>query len=315
MADNKLVVRNDLDLMTLGGVLAKSGFFTDSKSEAQAIVKVLAGQELGFGPVASMTGIFIVKGRVTLSANLMAAAVKRSGKYNYRIVEHTDTECALEFFEDGESVGVSKFTKQDAAKAKLSGDNWTKYPRNMLFARAMSNGAKFYCPDIFGGPIYTPDELGAEIDGENGEIVDGDYTVHVDETGDVVLPQQGEIVNGQKVAPAPVIHNDCTVDPPNNDNPDPTDDRTSQDVEDDANAFPTIKRLWGHVASNLQEMKVSDLPMPVGGIIYPVATSQLGYQNDAHVKSQIELDSLNQFQGTLGALMVRVIDRSPTAES
>jgi hypothetical protein len=30
----------------------------------------------------------------------------------------------------------------------------------MLYARALSNGAKWYCPDVFGGPIYTPDELG-----------------------------------------------------------------------------------------------------------------------------------------------------------
>jgi hypothetical protein len=40
----------------------------------------------------------------------------------------------------------------------------------MLFARAMSNGARWHCPDIFGGPIYTPEELGVEVDGE-GEPV------------------------------------------------------------------------------------------------------------------------------------------------
>jgi hypothetical protein len=42
----------------------------------------------------------------------------------------------------------------------------------MLFARALSNGAKWFCPDIFGGgPIYTPDELGAVIDGETGQVL------------------------------------------------------------------------------------------------------------------------------------------------
>jgi hypothetical protein len=40
----------------------------------------------------------------------------------------------------------------------------------MLYARALSNGAKWYCPDVFGGPIYTPDELGAVVDGETGEL-------------------------------------------------------------------------------------------------------------------------------------------------
>ena len=169
--NNKLAVTG-IDVMGLGEVLARSGFFSDTRDAAQAVVKVLAGQELGFGPVASMTGINIIKGRVTISANLMAAAIKRSGKYNYRIVEHSDAVCELEFSEDGKPVGASRFTMDDAKTASLSGDNWKKYPRNMLFARALSNGAKWYTPDIFGGPIYTPDELGAEVN-EDGEVING----------------------------------------------------------------------------------------------------------------------------------------------
>jgi hypothetical protein len=59
----------------------------------------------------------------------------------------------------------------------------------MLFARAISNGAKFYCPDAFAGaPVYTPDELGAEIDPETGELRRGlDPPVTVDmATGEVI---------------------------------------------------------------------------------------------------------------------------------
>jgi hypothetical protein len=57
----------------------------------------------------------------------------------------------------------------DAKAANLKGENWTNYPRNMLFARAVSNGAKWFCPDLFGGaPVYTPEELGAALDGESG---------------------------------------------------------------------------------------------------------------------------------------------------
>ena len=44
------------------------------------------------------------------------------------------------------------------------------FARNMLFARAMSNGARWFTPDVFGGPVYTPDELGAEVN-EQGEVV------------------------------------------------------------------------------------------------------------------------------------------------
>lgn len=164
---------DELDIITLGKTLAQSGYFKDARDASQAIVKVLAGRELGISPIASMTGIFIVKERVTLSANMIAAVIKRSGRYNYRVL-HMDTDyCEIEFFELGEAIGRSKFGKEDAAAAGLSGgDNWRKYPRNMFFARAMSNGAKWYTPDIFAGPIYTPDELGADVDGETGEPID-----------------------------------------------------------------------------------------------------------------------------------------------
>lgn len=163
------------DVQSIGEILAKSGFFQDSRDAARAITKILAGQEMGFGPVASMTGIHIVQGNVTVGATLMAAAVKRSGRYNYRIKEHTHERCTIEFYENGKAIGVSTYTIEEARNAGLAGkDNWKKYPDNMLFARAMSNGVKWHTPDVFGGPVYTADELGAVVDGATGEIIEAE---------------------------------------------------------------------------------------------------------------------------------------------
>jgi hypothetical protein len=152
--------------------MAGSGFFQDAKQANQAIVKILAGQELGFGPFASMTGVAIIQGKPAIGANLQAAALKRTGKYNYRVIEMTAEVCELEFYEAGQAVGKSRFDMKDAAAAGLSNkDNWKKFPRNMLFARAISNGIKWYAPDIFNGAtVYTPDELGASED-EDGRII------------------------------------------------------------------------------------------------------------------------------------------------
>lgn len=162
------------ETMSLGDLLAKSGFFPDSRTAAQAVVKVLAGREIGFGPIASMTGINVIQGRVSLSANLIAAAIKRSGKYDYRVKDMTGDRCEIDFRElvsgKWEIIGNSVFTKQDAQAAGTK--NMDKFARNMLFARAISNGARWYCPDIFGGPVYTPEELGATVDGETGEVID-----------------------------------------------------------------------------------------------------------------------------------------------
>lgn len=166
---------NSMSIESMGNVFVKSGFFADTRDQAQAIVKILAGKELGISPIASMTGVYIVKGKPSMGANLIAACIKNSGRYNYKVITLNEKECEIDFYERfdvGEKMtksGTSKFTIEDAKKAGTQ--NIDKYPRNMLFARAMSNGAKWYCASIFSGGIYTPDELGASVQyDESGDI-------------------------------------------------------------------------------------------------------------------------------------------------
>lgn len=200
------------DVMSLGGVLAKSGYFQDARDAAQAVVKVLAGQELGLGPVASMTGVYIVKGRVTLSANLIASLIKRSRRYDYQVVKLDNTGCTLRFFDTmggkRELIGESAFNDEHAKQAGLSGDNWSKFRRNMHFARAMSNGAKWFCPDVFAGPVYTPDELGAAVDAETGEIIDAqiiETPAPAPSPTPPPAPQAARATNGKRPYPPDVL--------------------------------------------------------------------------------------------------------------
>lgn len=145
------------EAMTLGKTFAESGLFPDIKAACQAIVKIMAGQEMGIGPFQAMNGIHIIQGKATVGAGLMAAMVKGSGKYDYVVIEQTDKVCEIEYLQAGKPIGRSKFTIEDAKKAGTK--NLDKYPANMLFARAMSNGVKWYTPDVFNGPVYVPDEI------------------------------------------------------------------------------------------------------------------------------------------------------------
>lgn len=160
------------DMLTMAAQFAKSNYFSDAREAAQALVKIQYGQELNVGPAASMMGIHIISGKPSASANLIAGKIKGSGKYNYRVKQWDVTGCVLEFYEGGELAGISSFTMDDARTAELdtgtNKNNWKHYPRNMLFARAISNGARVYCPDVFLGGIYVPEELGAAVnaDGE-----------------------------------------------------------------------------------------------------------------------------------------------------
>jgi hypothetical protein len=158
-------------IQQLGALLSKSGYFADAREAAQAAVKVMAGEELGLAPIASMMQINIIKGKVALSANLMAAQVRRHG-YNYRSKRLDNAGCVLDFLgRDGKVIGESSFTEEDAARAEIKSDMYKKYPRNMYFSRAMSNGVKWFCPEVTSGlPIYTPEELGATVDSE-GDVV------------------------------------------------------------------------------------------------------------------------------------------------
>ena len=171
------VIQSMDDLERAAKAMSASGFFPDSKSAAQAVVKVLAGRELGFGAFASMTGVAVIQGKPVIGANLLAAAVKQTGKYNYRVIEHTTEVCRIKFLEGNQEVGTSSFTMDDAKAAGLATkDNWKKYPRNMLFARAIANGQKWYAPDVFNGvTVYTPDEMGANVDDE-GNIIEAEVT-------------------------------------------------------------------------------------------------------------------------------------------
>ena len=160
-----------------GKMLAASGYFDAKGDSIQAVAmmatKILAGREIGVGPFAAVNGIYIINGRPSLGANLMAAAVKGSGRYDYRVREMTADICRIEFFQKAdstwESLGVSEFTAKEATKAGTK--NMDKFPKNMLFARAMSNGVRFYTPDVFNGnAVYVPEELGADVN-EDGEPI------------------------------------------------------------------------------------------------------------------------------------------------
>lgn len=183
MSEEKALVLSEQmtisEVMTIGKTMAQSGFFSDAKDANKAVVKILAGREMGFGPFASMTGINIIKGKPTIGGNLMAAAVKRHPRYDYRVVTMDADTCELVFFERGQELGRSVFTKEDAAAAEIgklvapgaTRSMMARFARNMLFNRAMSNGVRWYCPDVFmGALVYTPEELGAQVDVE-GEII------------------------------------------------------------------------------------------------------------------------------------------------
>jgi hypothetical protein len=177
-----LEVRRDVAAMTdeelnrtyrIAKALALSRRFPDARTADEAMAKILVGRDLGLSPTQALTGLHIVEGKPQIAAVTLAGFVKKSADYNYTITEHTDQSCAIRFYESGEDVGTSTFTIDEARAAGLVKErsNWIKWPKNMLFARAMSNGVKWFCPDLMGGvPIYTEGDV---FEGTAAEIGSG----------------------------------------------------------------------------------------------------------------------------------------------
>lgn len=147
------------------GALFKSRLFSDLDSYEKTVAKVMIGKEMGIGPFASIKGIYITKnGKAELMANLMAGVICNHARFAYRVKTSTKELCEIEFYDSsfGKSpVGTSSFSIQEAQQANLLGkDNWKHYPSDMLFARALSRGARRFCPGAFGGiPVYVTGEV------------------------------------------------------------------------------------------------------------------------------------------------------------
>jgi hypothetical protein len=205
----QLPVINELGF-TVGQVatiLTDSGFFGKALTPNQAITKIMIGQELGMNTMQSIMNLDCFDGNISIRANWRATAIKKSKLYDYRVVEHTPQKCVIKFYENGDEIGESSYTIEEAQKAGLTGKiNWRNSPKNMLFARAISNGQRFYCPDVIGDGItaYDPDEI-EEIKRQNRASASG-FAEKLKESamGQQSVPQQittdpatGEVFDGE----------------------------------------------------------------------------------------------------------------------
>lgn len=173
------IIRTSLDeKIAIAKLLAKSGYFASRGDSdvaiAQLVSIIIAGEEMGMRPFTAVNSMHIISGKPALSAHAMASAIKASGKYDYRIRTLTNELCEIEFYERNsegrfELRGVSTFSSADARAAGTK--NMKEYPRNMLEVRALTNGFRWFCPDVFNGNVaYLPEELGAVVDGEGNVI-------------------------------------------------------------------------------------------------------------------------------------------------
>ena len=149
-------------LERLAAAAADSGLYgSGAKIKAQLLMKLVYGRDLQIPVSAALSAIDIYDGKMELSSNLIAALLEAHPHYAYAIVETTNERCELEFFKDGRSLGKVKFDAADATTAGLAETEYYRhYPSDMFFARAITRGARRYCPGLGRGvAIYATGEL------------------------------------------------------------------------------------------------------------------------------------------------------------
>lgn len=130
------------------------------------------GETLGVAPLTAVQSIHVINGRPTASADLIAGLVRRAG-HKLR-VNGDDRKAVAQIIraDDPDFTFEAVWTIERAQNAKLvNKDTWKNFPAAMLKARAITEVARAACSEILQGTIYTPEELGANVD-QDGVPVD-----------------------------------------------------------------------------------------------------------------------------------------------
>lgn len=156
----RLEPRNTDDAWQIAKIAAQSGLYNVQRPE-QALVIIMTGTELGLTVNQALRSIQVVKGKPNLSADLIVALVKRSELCeSWEVVESTNTLCTIETKRvTDKNPRRLTWTLEDAKRAGINGDMYTKYPRQMLRHRCSADLAREVYPDLVLG-LYAPEEFG-----------------------------------------------------------------------------------------------------------------------------------------------------------
>ncbi len=138
---------------TMADQAVSSKMYKNIGEKAGVMMIMLASRELGIPPMQALNGgLNIINGKVEISARMMSALIRKAG-HQMVVKECTDTHCVLvgKRSDTGESQ-ESSFSVAEAQRAGLikQGGGWTKFPKDMCFARAMSRLARQLFSDVIG---------------------------------------------------------------------------------------------------------------------------------------------------------------------
>ena len=126
---------------------------------------ILAGQELGLQPMATLRSMDVIQGTPALRAHAMRGLVQSRG-HSVQVVEATTTKCVMRGRRHGEEEWQEvEWDLDRAAMLGLVGKpEWKKQPKTMLLARATGEICRLIAADVLYAMPYASEELGDNLD-------------------------------------------------------------------------------------------------------------------------------------------------------
>lgn len=126
---------------------------------------------LGIDRINALTAIHVIDGKPTMSADLMVALARRHGHKVRVQVKDDAARATLIRADDPEFTYEAVWTTARASAAGLAGKPvWKAYPQAMLRSRAVAEVIRMGASEVLIGGIYTPEELGAEVDAQGAPV-------------------------------------------------------------------------------------------------------------------------------------------------
>lgn len=144
----------------LANQIAQTEFVpAEFRNKPEAITAcILYGAELGLGPMVSLSKIAVIKGKPAPYAELGRALALAAG-HEIWVDESTNTRVKVSGKRRGSThVQSATWTLDDVKKAGIQNANYSKYPRQMLLARASAELVRAMCPDVLGGIAVFAEE-------------------------------------------------------------------------------------------------------------------------------------------------------------
>jgi hypothetical protein len=164
------------DVAKLANMIADTEFVPKPLQGKPAAITaaILAGREAGIPPLRALSHMHVIDGRPSMSAEQKRALALAAG-HEIVYVETTTERCIVKGRRAGsDQWSTVVWTKDDAKAAGIVGrDNWRRWPRRMLQARATGELADMLFADATAG-LATTEELVDETDAagitSNGQV-------------------------------------------------------------------------------------------------------------------------------------------------